>query len=363
MTVEHASAELPAGEIRRWRTAVGILSGAVILLVCVLVWVLVSRGAAAGVQLASRGGAAVAGIQPIFSVSGPGKGPRPKFDRPLAAAFAPNGDIYVVDTGNNRICVFDSNGVFKFEFGGLGVAKPLPSGRYTWQPGLMNYPSGIAIDSAGNVFVADLRNNQIQEYDSRGLYIRRFPDPSSTVGKGGSGYSGRGIAVTDLAVDNGRVFATDTYQIFEFTTNGDLITQWGKPGPGLGDLDHPTGVAISGNTLAVSDSDHVRVVGFSTDGAPLWQSDNATSAPNSARIELPRGIAKYGPGWIVADAFGHDLIQLDSKGAVVAYYGTRGVGPGEFNFPTDVDVRGSRLVIADKENNRVQVVRLSRGGQ
>ena len=360
MTTHNAS-ELIRRKLLRWRVLTGILSCVVALLVGVVVWLLVWSGGEA--PSASAGGRPTAGIQPILRITGPGSGAHPRFDKPLAAAFAPNGDIYVADTGHNRVCVFGPGGTFKFEFGGLGVAKPLPNGRYTWRPGLMNHPSGIAIDSAGNVFVADLRNNQIQVFDSQGTFTRRFPDPSTVVAKGASGYGGRGIAVTDVAVDNGRVFATDTYQIVEFDTTGRVIAQWGRPGPGSGDLDHPTGIAVSGDRVAVSDSNHLRVLGFSTSSAPLWGSDTATDSPRSARLELPRGLTKYGSSWLVADALGQGVVELSSSGVVSAYYGARGTAPGEFNFPTDVDARGTRVLVADKENNRVQVVGLTRGGR
>ena len=51
-------------------------------------------------------------------------------------------------------------------------------------------------------------------------------------------------------------------------------------------------------------------------------------------------------------------MRLSAAGKLIGRYGQRGVAPGEFNFPNDVDAAGSRLVVADKENNRVQVVEL-----
>ncbi len=59
--------------------------------------------------------------RPVLAIPGPGKGDAPEFARPLAAAWAPNGDIYVSDTGNGRICVFTGAGRFVREF---GRAKP-----------------------------------------------------------------------------------------------------------------------------------------------------------------------------------------------------------------------------------------------
>ena len=57
-----------------------------------------------------RGGATRAGIEPVFSIVGPGKGAAPYFKRPMGAAFGLDGRIYVSDTGNNRVCVFNRDG-------------------------------------------------------------------------------------------------------------------------------------------------------------------------------------------------------------------------------------------------------------
>ena len=61
--------------------------------------------------------------------------------------------IYVADSGNHRIQVFDQFGNFLGQFGGFGVT-----------PGRFNQPRGIAIGRAGQVFVADTENNRIQKF-------------------------------------------------------------------------------------------------------------------------------------------------------------------------------------------------------
>jgi DNA-binding beta-propeller fold protein YncE len=107
----------------------------------------------------------VAGIRPLFVIYGPGVGDKPRFSRPMGAAFGKDGRVYVADTGNNRVVVFDKNARYLFEFGGLGVAKPAPGGKLSWKPGRMNYPTDVTTDEDGNVYVADFRNDQIQTFD------------------------------------------------------------------------------------------------------------------------------------------------------------------------------------------------------
>ncbi len=303
------------------------------------------------------------GVDVVAVINGPGEGAVPFFSGPMGVATGPNGDIYVADSKNNRVCVFSRDGEFKFEFGGLGIAKPAPEARKTWQPGLFNYPVGIDCDDDGDVYVADFYNNQIQVFDAQGTFLRAFPDRDAVVGKGSSGQGGTGIAVTDVSVVDGRVYATDAYQIFVFTTEGEYVAQFGRPGRAPGELDHPNGVVADRRGMVyVSDSNHARVTAFTQDGAPVW---TVGAVPESLDDQedsvfgLPRGLCIAENGTIyVTDAFQFGLVELGPDGSVAHQHGIRGSTPGTFDFPNDVEVSGRNLVVADKGNNRVQVVRL-----
>jgi tripartite motif-containing protein 71 len=69
------------------------------------------------------------------------------------AVDSSSGNVYVVDTANNRIKKFSSNGTFITEWGRYGTGN-----------GSLNSPRGIALDQAGNVYVADTGNNRIQVF-------------------------------------------------------------------------------------------------------------------------------------------------------------------------------------------------------
>ncbi|MCE5192118.1 MAG: hypothetical protein LLG08_10235 [Actinomycetia bacterium] len=304
-----------------------------------------------------------AGIQPIWSVDGPGKGDIPLFNRPMGVAVGKSSHIYVTDAENNRVCVFDSAGRFLFEFGGFGVAKPLPGAKNTYEPGRLNYPVGIDTDSDGTVYVASLWNDSIEVYDPTGKPLRRFPDPSKVVGKGSSGQDGTGIAVTDVAVHGDLVYACDAYQVVVFKTDGTFVRQFGKPGTASGDLDHPNGIVVGKDgTVYVSDSNHARVTAFTPEGEPRWSFGTPPKGidDKTARdIELPRGLTVLSDGSVLAaDAFGFSLVRISAEGKLIARYGERGVDPGQLNFPNDIAALKSYVVVADKENGRVQLVRL-----
>ncbi len=304
----------------------------------------------------------VAGIRPLHVIYGPGVGDKPRFSRPMGAAFGKNGRVYVADTGNNRIVVFDKNARYLFQFGGLGVAKPAPGGKASWEPGLMNYPTDVTTDEDGNVYVADFRNDQIQAFDADGEFVRAFPNRSKRVGKGASGQGGTGIAVTSLCAYDGRIYATDAYQVLVFTQRGKLVRQFGRPGTAAGEFDHPNGIAVTPNlATVVSDSGNARVVAATATGKPLWTvgRERSLGATTTGGIfDIPRGLTYVDAdsSIVVADGLKSQLVKLSIGGKVLGTYGLRGSAPGQFNFPTDVASQDDRLVVAEKGNDRVQVV-------
>lgn len=327
-------------------------------LVVYLLWFLGRPEVLAGRPPAAR-------IQPIWQVYGPAEGDEPLFNRPMGVAVGDGGKVYVTDSGNNRVCVFDSSGRYVRSFGSFGVAKPAAGIEATYEPGSLNYPVGIDIDDEGNVYVASFRNDSIEVFDAEGTPLRRFPDPLLPTGLGSSGLGGAGIAVTDVAVRGDRVYATDTYQVFAFSLQGELLGQWGRPGTEPENLDHPNGIAVSddGEIVYVSDSNHSRVSAFTPDGELLWQVGTITGGPgdtSESELQLPRGLTVLPDDSIlVSDSFGFTLVRISADGEVIDEYGERGVEPGQLNFANDVAAFRGFVAIADKENGRLQLVRLS----
>ena len=78
-----------------------------------------------------------------------------KFRQPFDVAVGPSGNIYVADTGWNRIHVFDSTGAHQLSFGSHGTDN-----------GQFRQPYGVAVSPSGSIYVADTRNNRIQVFDT-----------------------------------------------------------------------------------------------------------------------------------------------------------------------------------------------------
>lgn len=339
-------------------TVAGVLGVILLGLLAYLLWL------AWPADFSAKGGKVQARIEPVVAIYGPGRGALPKFNKPMGAAWGKGDRIYVADTQNSRIVVFAQDGKYLSQFGAFGIAKPINGAKATWKPGMLDYPTDVAVDARnGDVYVADFYNDSISAFNSEGVFLRRFPDPSKPTGRGSSGSGGGGIAVTALAVQNGKVYATDQYQIFVFRTDGTLVKQFGLPGLDPGRLDHPNGIAVDvrGNVY-VSDSNHNRVTAYDASGKVLWTVGSKISDLNKQTdnpFVLPRGLAILRDGSIlVADPLGQQLVEIDERGKIVATFGVRGSEAGQLNFPNDVSVRNDLILIADRENDRVQVVRL-----
>lgn len=337
----------------------GVLALLLLALILYLVWLSLPA------DFTKKGGEPVAGLIPELTLYGPGRGDQPRFSRPMGASWDPAGErIYVADTENNRIVVFTKRGRYITEFGGHGIAKPLAGSRRTWNPGELNYPTDVAVANNGDVYVADFYNDSISQFTADGKFIRRFPSPYRPTGRGSSGQDGGGIAVTSVAVDRDKVYATDTYQVFVFSRKGKLLEQFGMPGAGPVGLDHPGGIAVDNRgDIYVSDSNHNRVKRYTADGKLVWEAGQQISdlrKETNNPFVLPRGLTVMRDGAIlVADPLGQQLVKLDESGKVIADYGARGVEQGALNFPNDVSSQRNKVLLADRGNNRVQVVRLT----
>jgi sugar lactone lactonase YvrE len=302
----------------------------------------------------------------LFAVYGPGTGKKPYFVRPMGVAADSRGNMYVTDMQGDRVCVFNKDGRFLFEFGGFGVAWPAAGYKATWKPGTFNLPDGIAVDDRGDIYVADSMNQQVQVFDGRGKFLRAFPKPWEQIGRGGGG---RGMALfpTALDVHGDEVYVCDAYQIAVFKRDGTFVRQFGKPGRSPGGLDRPNGIAVGQDgTVYVADSNHFRIEAFTSAGKLKWVVGETpatafdVSQTGSRQFGLPRGLALDGrDNLFITDAFHFAIEAYDKNGKKLGEVGDRGTSPGLFNFPNDIAITNTGVAyIVDRANQRVQAVRI-----
>lgn len=242
-----------------------------------------------------------------------------QFIWPTSIAIDSKGNVYVADEHRHDVQVFDNDGNYLRKIGeeGSGV-------------GQLDRPSGLAVDSKDNLYVVDHMNNRIQVFDPSGKSIRTFGSAGSGPGEFNLPW---GIAIDD----QDQVFVADwrNDRIQKFTSDGKYLATIGSSGSGAGQLNRPANLDIDkdGN-LVVCDWGNERVSVFSSLGFPI------------TTIIGDSEMSKWGAEFLAAN---QDL----TYGRKIMADGTpekRFFGP----LATAVDEEG-RLVVVDSCRHRLQI--------
>ncbi len=336
-----------------------------------------------------------------------------EYNIPYGVAADASGNVYVADRGLNRIQKLDSNGNFLLAWGwdvvvgggtGFEICTPTDTcknGTTGGGAGQFNFMTGVAVDAAGNVYVAELSNHRIQKFDSSGNFLLAWGrdvvagnaetdhevcTPSDTCKSGSFGggngqlYNPRGVAV-DAA---GNVYVAEEYnhRIQKFDSNGNFLLTWGwnvvasgpsNTGTGLevctpadvcqgggygsgdGQFWYALGVAADATgSIYVTEYTNHRVQKFAGDGAYLGQW--GSSGSGDGQFLYPYGLAVDGFGNVfVADTNNNRVQMFAADGTYLGQWGAAGSGDGEFNNPHGVAVgAASNVYVTDYWNNRVQ---------
>jgi RHS repeat-associated protein len=300
------------------------------------------------------------------------------------------GSVYIVDTGNNRIEQFSSTGSYLGQFGSKGAgagqfssptgiaANPStgalfvadtyqhrieqfsPAGRFltewaTWgSTHAVSSPTGIAINSTGQLFVTDQSADKVTSWtppEAGAAHLSYSLKIGSTGWESGHFYS----PIAPALDGEGNVWVSDrgNNRIQKFSPKGSFIAAYGSEGAGNGQFKSPGGIDVNQSTgnVYVSDAGNHRIEELSSTGAFI----RAFGTEGSGKLAEPGGLKVDSAGNVwVPDTSADKIVEFSSTGTFIAAYGKEGSGQVEFKRPSAIAISGENLYITDTSNHRVQ---------
>lgn len=278
---------------------------------------------------------------------------------PRNVAVGADGRIYVLDSGNQRVQVFDPAGQLINSWGSPGVENGQfsPEGQGPW---------GITVDEQF-VYVADTWNHRIQKFTLDGEFVAVYGRP----GNSGDDPQGQGLGLffgpRDIALTaDGRILVTDTghHRIQIMDANGSFIGQLGAGGDlfgsALGQFYEPVGIAVGSAGSAdgfvyVADTWNGRIQQLSSDLIPVgeWLLDTGwpanTSVNNKPYLAVDSGGRVY-----ITDPEAARVLIFGPDGSYLGKFGQFGTDANSFSQINGIFIDGQdNIYIADAGNNRV----------
>ncbi len=311
-----------------------------------------------------------------------------RLNAPASVAYDAAGNLYVADAQNHRVRKISATGTIT-TVAGTGTAGFGGDGSAATSAQL-NTPMGVAVDAAGNIYIADNGNNRIRRINIAG-------NITTIAGTATGGFAGDGGAATSAQLNgpvglfvngSGSVFVADkgNHRVRMINGSGVITTVAGTGTSGFsGDggvatsaqLNNPTDVTIdgSGNIYIADNGNHrVRMVlgngninTVAGTGLPGYSGDYGTAT--SAQLNGPTGLGTDGSAIYIADA-GNNIIRKLSGGIISpvagngnTVYNADGEHPlwASLYNPTDVVATANgALYIADNQNHRIRLATAKR---
>jgi uncharacterized protein (TIGR03437 family) len=248
---------------------------------------------------------------------------------PAGLAFDPSGNLYIADSGNTVIRKVATNGIITTAAGSAGQYGFSGDGGPATQAKI-NYPTGIATDSSGNLYIMDLGNNRVRKVDASTGII------STIAGSGLVGYTGDGGPALQATFNYPEGLAVDSSgNVYVCDQNSAAVRK----------------ISISGTIATVAGGQY----GFSGDNGPATK----------AALLTPTGVAFDASGdMYIADSGNQRIRRVDSSGVIATVAGTGTAGfsgdgllasAATFNNPIGIALDASGAIyVADEDNNRIR---------
>lgn len=247
------------------------------------------------------------------------------------------GDVYIADTGNNRILKFNSDGEYLIQVGGFG-----------WETNQFDRPLDVFARDGLNIYIADYNNQRIQRYSKKLEFIsslgnskiNQLSAESNSQGNSAVGYPG-GVAISS----QGDLFYSDDEKgiIIKVNKFGKIENSFGGFAQGRGKLKHPTKLCATKNIVYVVDVD--RIVLFDYFG-------NYIAEFGDKILKKPTDVAAGDKERIyVSDSEKKTIFVFDKHGKVLS-----SLLGFSFEKPVSIDVVRNKLYVLDKTSVMVFTV-------
>jgi sugar lactone lactonase YvrE len=300
-----------------------------------------------------------------------GVGAAASFNSPLGAAVDGQGNVYVADTGNHKIRKISSSGVVS-TVAGTGLPGSTDGISTSVK---FNNPQDLALDAAGNIYVADTANNKIRKITPQGM-VSTFAGSGSAGSIDGTGTSASFNAPSGVAVDVlGNIYVADTgnNKIRKVTPSGVVTTIAGINAGGFADgpvstalFSQPSDIAIdeAGN-IFVADTGNNRIRKISSGQVSTVAGSGSLGSIDGlaaeAAFNYPTGIAVDSQGYLyVGDSDNNKIRKITPTGHVITLAGGQGAGYADglyntavFNYPSRIALDAQGMVYVPDANNHV----------
>lgn len=297
---------------------------------------------------------------------------------PVGVLIDPKGNLYIVDNGNERIRLVSAGVINTIAGDGatgyFGDGEPATDGQ-------INSPAAVALDSSGNLYIADSGNNVIRMVAPNGNIstVAGNVCTSSTTTDCGAGFSGDGGAATAAQLNNPLGVAVDSSGNLYISDSGNNVIRKVSGGniATVGStlrLLHPAGIALDVyQNLYIADTSNSRIVKYTPSGAGTVVAGTGVAGYSGdggpaiqATLEFPADVKVDGVGNLyIADRTNCVIREVTVDGTIntiagngqTGYSGEGAATAVELNFPGGVaiDPYGD-VYIADTGNNRVRLL-------